>query len=271
MTARLVTRLIALWVRLYTLGLPAAVRERRAGELAADLHEQLAHERAGGIPGWRTALHLLSRAVRGAAADVSWRGAHARAAGARADRSLLLILLVTTGLLAVPLAGTLLTGGWAWGVLDFLLAGTLIAGTGLLLRALARRAGDLTSRVAAAIALAAGFGLVWGNLAVGVVGDPGGWADAAYFGVPLIAIAGAIGSRLRPAGVSRALLAAAGAQVLLTAVVLLAGAHEGTGTSAGELLALNGAFTTMFALSAALFRRVASRRGDTGAAVAGGV
>jgi lysylphosphatidylglycerol synthetase-like protein (DUF2156 family) len=69
--------LVARWVRWYTRGLPAEVAERRTGEIAADLHDHVAHDRAAGVPDRRIALGILSRLVRGLEADAAWRGRHA--------------------------------------------------------------------------------------------------------------------------------------------------------------------------------------------------
>lgn len=68
--AGLVTR----WVRCYTRQLPAPLAERRIDEISADLYDHIAHEHARGTGDRRIALSVLSRMVRGLAADASWRG-----------------------------------------------------------------------------------------------------------------------------------------------------------------------------------------------------
>ncbi len=75
-----IARVVTGWVRLYTRKLPPEVAERRRGEVAADLHDQLAHERAAGVRERQIALALASRALRGLPADAAWR---ARAASPR--------------------------------------------------------------------------------------------------------------------------------------------------------------------------------------------
>ncbi len=77
MTPERTARLVARWVRWYTRGLPADVAERRIGEIDADLHDHIAHDRAHGVGERRIALSVLSRLVRGLEADASWRGRHA--------------------------------------------------------------------------------------------------------------------------------------------------------------------------------------------------
>ncbi|MGK5682872.1 hypothetical protein [Actinoplanes sp. URMC 104] len=66
--------LVLRWVRFYTRRLPADVAARRVDEVAADLHDHIAHETALGTPDGRTALGVLSRCARGVAADAAWRG-----------------------------------------------------------------------------------------------------------------------------------------------------------------------------------------------------
>ncbi len=60
-------------MRFYTRDLPTAIAQRRVDEIAADLHHHMAHERTHGRSDRRIALSILSRMVRGLAADASWR------------------------------------------------------------------------------------------------------------------------------------------------------------------------------------------------------
>ena len=66
--------LVVRWVRCYTRRLPAAIADRRIEEITADLHDHIAYERADGVSDRRIALRVLSRMVRGLAADAAWRG-----------------------------------------------------------------------------------------------------------------------------------------------------------------------------------------------------
>ncbi|WP_154402878.1 hypothetical protein [Nocardioides speluncae] len=73
MTLERVVKVVERWVRAYTRGLPPSVAQRRADELGADLQDHIAHERARGVSDRRIALSILSRMVRGLAADTAWR------------------------------------------------------------------------------------------------------------------------------------------------------------------------------------------------------
>jgi len=77
--------LVSRWVALYTLGLPADLRDARREEIEGDLWSQ--HEEASliGRPDGSLAGEMLTRLVLGVPADISWRLAHL--AGSRARSS----------------------------------------------------------------------------------------------------------------------------------------------------------------------------------------
>ena len=139
MTPERMARVVAAWVRFYTRHLPPAAAQRRREEIGADLHDHIAHEREAGISELRIALGIAGRMVRGMAADLS------------AHRPLIRVALATAIVLLVPLIVSA-----PWSPADFVAAGGLVAGTGLLLEAAARRPRRLAYRaVAIAIGVAA--------------------------------------------------------------------------------------------------------------------
>lgn len=109
-------------------------------------------------------------------------------------------------------------------------------------------------RSAIAVAILAALFLIWLSLGVGIIGKDGDPANLMYFGVLAVGIIGAIVVRFRPQGMARALVAAALAQALVTAVALIA--ELGLPWSGPtEILLLNGFFIALFAGSAWLFQR----------------
>jgi hypothetical protein len=249
-------RLVARWVRIYTRDLPDPLGRRRAGEIDADLHDHIAHERAHGTSDGRIALSVLSRMLRGLPADASWHRRHAEARRT-VLRSAVRVALATSLVLLVPLFAMLVTDAVAWSPFDFAAAGFLLFGAGLAYELVVRRPGAIAYRAGVGLALAAAFVLVWLVGAVGVIGEDGDRADLMYGGVLAVGIVGAAVARLRPRGMARALLAMAVAQALVAAIALLAGKHQDTVSSLPELLGLNGFFVALFAASAWLFRRAA--------------
>lgn len=259
MTPEWIVKLVAGWVRFYTRRLPAAVAERRREEIRADLHDHISHERARGTSDRRIALSILSRMIRGVAADAAWRGRAMRADNP-AHRSTIGIVLAAACLLLVPLLAMQITDEVAWSVADFAVAAVLLVGTALLY-SLARKAGDVAYRLAVGLALATAFILVWMVGAVGVIGEDGDRADLMYGGVLAVGAIGAVVARLQPAGMARALLAMALAQALVATIALIAGKHQAPISSVSEILGLNGFFVALFLASAWLFRYAARERG----------
>jgi len=154
------------WVRLYTAGMPRALAYRRRLEIEADVHEQIAHERAAGICDRRIALHVASRVLCGVIADVSWRTNEIRTAQTPAperhgvtttlDRPAVRIAAFVLAILAIPLVGTAMSDDVSWSVFDFVLAGVLLTVVGATFDAAVRRRGNLfAGGAAAALGLAA--------------------------------------------------------------------------------------------------------------------
>ena len=166
------------------------------------------------------------------------------------------LLLSVALILLLPLSAMQFTDEVAWSLADFVVAGALLVGTGLLYQSAARRAGPAAYRAAAGVALAAAFLLVWINLAVGVIGDEGNCANAMYLGVLAVGAVGTISARGRPRGMAHAMWATSLAQLLVTVIALVAGLG-GPESRPLEILLLNGCFAALFAGSGWLFRRAA--------------
>jgi hypothetical protein len=154
MTPERMAELVARWVRFYTRDLPAPMAQRRIDEIDADLHDHIAHERSHGTDDRRIALSIATRLLRGLAADVSWRR---RTMSKTAYRPAFRVALATAFILLVPLVAMQATDEVDWGVADFVVAGALLGGSGLLLHELAsRKAGSIAYQVVAtAIGVAA--------------------------------------------------------------------------------------------------------------------
>jgi hypothetical protein len=165
MTPERMAELVARWVRLYTRSLPPPIAQRRIEEIDADLHDHIAHERAHGTKDPRIALSIAARMVRGLPADASWRGQILTHASTPKDvmktskiayRPGVRVALATAFLLLLPLMAMQITDEVDWGAADFVFAGVLLGGTGLLLELAWRKQGNIAYRAAAvAIGVAA--------------------------------------------------------------------------------------------------------------------
>ncbi len=167
MTPERMAVLVSRWVRLYTRSLPDHDARRRIAEIDADLHDQIAHERAQGVPDRRIARSIGTRMVRGMAADASWRRERNQRRPSPEDpmstsptrRSAVRIAVVTAIVLLVPLLTMLVSDEADWGVFDFVLAGLLVAGAGVLLEIAVRSRGT-AAYVAAVVAAVLGAAAV---------------------------------------------------------------------------------------------------------------
>ena len=165
MTPERMAELVARWVRLYTRSLPPPIARRRIDEIGADLHDHIAHERGHGTAEWRIALSMAARMVRGLAADLSWRHRtiarssnpeHATKMSRSTYRSAVRVALATGFILLLPLVAMQITDEVAWDLADFVFAGVLLGGTGLLVELALRRPRNIAYRaVAIAIGVAA--------------------------------------------------------------------------------------------------------------------
>ena len=197
MTPERTAELVARWVRLYTRDLPTPIARRRVDEIGADLHDHIAHERANEISDRRIALGIASRMVRGLAADVAWRGRHARAAARPStveeamktsktfSRSAVRVTLGVALVLSLPFVAMLITDDVVWSLADFVVAGVLLATVGIVLELAVRRVGNL----------AAALGIAAVGVAAAVLGEADDAPGLVLLGILLIGSACALGVR----------------------------------------------------------------------------
>ena len=170
-------------------------------------------------------------------------------------------VLITLALLAIPYLAMVFqisvpdpgsgTEGVNWGPMDFALMGVLILGSGLLFEYASSRGASTAHRAAVGIAVVAGLGLIWVNLAVGMIGDEGNPANLMYLFVIFVALIGATIARFEPREASIAMFATAGAQALVALIALVAGL--------GPTLLADAFFIAAWVASGLLFRQAAVR------------
>ena len=139
-------------------------------------------------------------------------------------------VLVTAALLAVPALLMAFNIGVPdpgqgiervnWGPMDFAIMGVLILGSGLLFEYASSRVGSLAHKAAVGIAVIAGLGLIWVNLAVGMMDVEN--ANLMYVVVLFVALVGAAIGRFEPREASIAMFATAGAHAVVAAIGLIA-------------------------------------------------
>ena len=98
--------------------------------------------------------------------------------------------------------------------------GVLILGSGLLFEYASSRGGSVAHKAAVGIAVLAGLGLIWVNLAVGMMDVENG--NLMYILVLFVALVGAAIGRFEPREASIAMFATAAAHVVVAAIALVA-------------------------------------------------
>ena len=163
-------------------------------------------------------------------------------------------------LILLPAVAMMFTAEVNWGPEDFIVMGTLLAACAGIVDRATRITDNLFYLGGVAVAVGTSFLLVWVTLAVGIVGD--GPANLMFFGVILIAAAGAVAARFKARGMAWATGAAALAQAATAAVTLMTswGFDEPPGPTRMIIAIL--VFALGWALAAALFRGAARQAVD---------
>ena len=167
-------------------------------------------------------------------------------------------VLVTAAILAIPALAMAFdigvpdpgsgTDGVNWSPMDFAIMGVLILGSGLLFEYASSRGGSLAHKAAVGLAVLAGFGLIWVNLAVGMMDVENG--NLMYVLVLFVALVGAAIGRFEPREASIAMFVAAGAQAVVAVIALVAGL--------GPTLVADGFFVAAWVASGLLFRQAST-------------
>lgn len=88
------------------------------------------------------------------------------------NKRLIVIVLTSVILLLIPLIAMQFTDEVNWTLFDFVVAGALFFGTGLLCELVIRKVKIINYRIAIFVAILVLFLLVWVELAVGIFGTP---------------------------------------------------------------------------------------------------
>jgi hypothetical protein len=171
------------------------------------------------------------------------------------NKNILFIVIATAFILLIPFIAMQFTHEVAWKPMDFVVAGTLLLGTGLAYELVTRKTSNIMYRFAIGLALFTALFLIWANLAVGLIGSEKEMANLMYIGVLAVGVIGSFIVRFQSPGMARILFATALAQALVAAIALIAGMYNYPGSSVLEILEVNGFFTALWVGSALLFLR----------------
>ena len=88
------------------------------------------------------------------------------------NKRLIGIVLTVVLLLLIPLIAMQFTDEVNWSLFDFIVAGVLLLGTGLMCELVMRKVNKIEYRIAICVAILAALLLIWVELAVGIFGTP---------------------------------------------------------------------------------------------------
>ena len=159
----------------------------------------------------------------------------------------------TALLLVAPWVAMQFTNEVAWTGGDFAVFGAMLLTACVAFETTARVARVPSYLLAGAIAVGAGFLLLWANLAVGIVDEPDHRANLLFIGVLVVGALGAGIARLKARGMSHVLVAMAVAQIVAGGIAMGMATQE----SPTFVLAFTGLYVVAWLSSALLFHKAA--------------
>lgn len=163
---------------------------------------------------------------------------------------------VTALALLAPIVAMQFTSEVNWTVSDFVFAGAMLAGSGIIYE-LATRVGNKAFQAAVILALGAAVLIMWTTGAVGVIGSEANPGNLLYVGVVALAIVASIIARGRAAEMVWAMVTVAVATVLVPIVGFAGVADPVSDVLQPEVPIATGVFVAMWLASAWLFRKSA--------------
>ncbi len=153
-----------------------------------------------------------------------------------------------------------------WTAFDFFVWGLMLLVACGAFELMMRMSGHWAYRVGAAVAIGAGFLLVWINLAVGIIGSEDEPANLMYAGVLCVGVVGAAVGRFEARPMALTLFAMAGLTVAAGLIALVSGWGAEGENWPQVIIVLTGVFAALWSLSGGLFRRAVRAQERTGAA-----
>ncbi len=155
--------------------------------------------------------------------------------------------------LVLTLTGSGVDGvGFHWTLIDFVFMGVLLYGSALTFELVARRFPNIWYKSAVALAVVTGLLLIWGNAAVGTVGDDNPVNMIYPFIILIGLMAGAL-ARFEPKKMANIMFTVALAQFLPPLVALFA-SKDNFAPGIPQVFVLVSGFAIMFVVSGILFK-----------------
>jgi len=162
---------------------------------------------------------------------------------------------LVAGLPVTPAVAMRFTDEVQWTFSDFVFAGVILIGAGVITELAVLASADWSYRIGTGLAVLASVLLLWINAAVGIIGSEDNPANLLYLAVIAAAFVGAVAARFRAGGLSLAMVSAAALQVTIGALAVLRGWGAGSENWPQPVVVLSIFFGLVWLASGALFRR----------------
>jgi uncharacterized membrane protein len=169
----------------------------------------------------------------------------------------LILLLIVSGLLAIPFIATKISDEVNWSFSDFLIMGLVLYMLGSSYLLIDLKTDQTSYKVAIAVGLLGAFLLFWVNAAVGIIGSENQSANSLFGVVFLVGFTGSILSRFRSRGMYLTMTATSITQALVPVCAYFIWPPGIISWSPGviQVYFLNTGFVLLFAFSALLFKK----------------
>lgn len=164
---------------------------------------------------------------------------------------------LVVALLVTPAVAMRFTEEVQWSTSDFVFAGVILIGAGVVAELAVRASSDWSYRIGAGLAVLASVLLVWINGAVGIIGSEDNPANLLYLAVIAAVFIGAVATRFRADGLARVMICSAMLQMLIGGLAVVRGWGEGAENWPRPVIVLSLVFALMWLASASLFHRAA--------------
>ena len=164
---------------------------------------------------------------------------------------------LVAALLVTPAVAMRFTEAVQWTTSDFVFAGVILIGAGVVAELAVRASSDWSYRIGAGLAVLASVLLVWINGAVGIIGSEDNPANLLYLAVIAAVFIGAVATRFRADGLARVMICSAMLQMLIGGLAVVRGWGEGAENWPRPVIVLSLVFALMWLASASLFHRAA--------------
>lgn len=170
------------------------------------------------------------------------------------NRALPYLVLGTFAILLIPLLAMLFGTGVNWGILDFVVVGILLFGSGLTTVLLTSAYSLWQQKLAVITAVGTTLFMIWANLSVGLIGAGPHFGNLMYIGTVAIVVFGIIRFQYALRGLEYSMYTASLSLVLIAVIALAAGLQQLPGSSVSAIIGVNAFFAAPFAVAGLLFR-----------------